>query len=275
VSDQPDDDKSEWAYAAVVAKLNNTDILLDTACTVHCFVAKSLFETLTLYKDDNKQVYFGDDKSSVIVKGHGIVKLMVPGYNGHPRKVTFSNVYYTPHMRTNLLSTAQMEDSGIRFTINDGIMRAIDKKSEKVILAGYRFFGEGLYKVKLHKDFIHVVHAPEDINIWHYRLGHLNFDSIKQLVHEDMVKDITITGNPTQCSICLKGKQTCTIPKGPSSHATELFQLVHSDLSGKFSVPSLGKSYYYITFIDDYSRYICYIPTCNQYILYLVIVFYI
>jgi len=33
------------------------------------------------------------------------------------------------------------------------------------------------------------------------------------------------------------------------------FELIHSDLSGKFSVLSLGKSLYYMTFIGDKSRF--------------------
>jgi hypothetical protein len=33
-----------------------------------------------------------------------------------------------------------------------------------------------------------------------------------------------------------------------------ILQLVHSDVFGHVSVPSLGKSMYYVSFIDDFSR---------------------
>jgi hypothetical protein len=33
-----------------------------------------------------------------------------------------------------------------------------------------------------------------------------------------------------------------------------ILQLVHSDVFGPVSVPSLGKSVYYVSFIDDFSR---------------------
>jgi hypothetical protein len=39
------------------------------------------------------------------------------------------------------------------------------------------------------------------------------------------------------------------------NRSKECFQLIHSDLSGKFSVPSPGKSLYHMTFIDDKSRF--------------------
>ena len=42
----------------------------------------------------------------------------------------------------------------------------------------------------------------------------------------------------------------------PSSAKREnkILELVHSDVFGPVSVPSLGKSVYYVSFIDDFSR---------------------
>jgi hypothetical protein len=39
-----------------------------------------------------------------------------------------------------------------------------------------------------------------------------------------------------------------------SSRAEGILQLVHSDVFGPESVPSLGKSVYYVSFIDEFSR---------------------
>ncbi len=35
-------------------------------------------------------------------------------------------------MKTNLLSVVQLEDKGMKFTIKDGVMTAIDKKTNQV-----------------------------------------------------------------------------------------------------------------------------------------------
>ena len=43
------------------------------------------------------------------------------------------------------------------------------------------------------------------------------------------------------------------IPSG-ATRAKGILQLVHSDVFGPLSVPSLGKSMYYVSFIDDFSR---------------------
>ena len=42
-------------------------------------------------------------------------------------------------------------------------------------------------------------------------------------------------------------------PSG-AKRANKILELVHSDVFGPVSVPSLGKSVYYVSFIDDFSR---------------------
>ena len=44
-----------------------------------------------------------------------------------------------------------------------------------------------------------------------------------------------------------------SFPSG-AKRANKILELVHSDVFGPASVPSLGKSVYYVSFIDDFSR---------------------
>jgi hypothetical protein len=39
-----------------------------------------------------------------------------------------------------------------------------------------------------------------------------------------------------------------------ATRAKEILDLIHSDVFGPIHVPSLGKSVYYVSFIDDFSR---------------------
>ena len=45
------------------------------------------------------------------------------------------------------------------------------------------------------------------------------------------------------------------MPGASYKRAEKPFELIHTDLSGKFSIPSIGIRLYYITFIDDKTRY--------------------
>ena len=56
------------------------------------------------------------------------------------------------------------------------------------------------------------------------------------------------------CVGCIKGKQAKHTKKG-ATRRTQLLEIVHTDICGPFDVSSFGKEWYFITIIDDYSRY--------------------
>ena len=91
---------------------------------------------------------------------------------------------------------------------------------------------------------------------WHQRLGHLGFDDIKSLAKIN--PSITVKGiltNPT-CEYCQLAKQTRIPNANPATHrATNPLELIHSDVAGPMSTPSLGGARYFLLFIDDYSRH--------------------
>lgn len=92
--------------------------------------------------------------------------------------------------------------------------------------------------------------------IWHMRFGHLNFDGLKALGDHKMVKGIPKIDHLNQlCEACLLGKHPRkSFPKQSISRATKLLQLVHADVCGPIKPESLGKSYYFMLFIDGFSR---------------------
>lgn len=57
------------------------------------------------------------------------------------------------------------------------------------------------------------------------------------------------------CQSCILSKSTHRTENSRQKRAQQPFKIVHSDLSGKFSVKSLGGKQYYITFIDEFSQY--------------------
>jgi transposase InsO family protein len=56
------------------------------------------------------------------------------------------------------------------------------------------------------------------------------------------------------CEHCIYGKQSrVRFPSG-ATRENGILELVHSDVFGLVTVPSLGGSLYYVSFIDDFSR---------------------
>ena len=57
------------------------------------------------------------------------------------------------------------------------------------------------------------------------------------------------------CESCLEGKMTTRPFSAKGERSKEPLQLVHSDVCGPLSVQDKGGYKYFVTFIDDYSRY--------------------
>lgn len=58
-----------------------------------------------------------------------------------------------------------------------------------------------------------------------------------------------------KCEVCIRGKITKTTFPKKSNRKTELLELIHSDVCGLMRVESIGKSRYFVTFIDHQSRW--------------------
>ncbi len=163
---------------------------------------------------------------------------------------------YLPDLEKNLLSvtatvklgaTVQFEGEKCEITRNSKVL-AVGKMQEK------------LYVLKIVADeHVHIAKEDSNLELWHYRFGHLGMHNVNKLMNDDMVKgmdSVNDGGKDSVCEGCVMGKQHRTeYPKGVAKRATEPFELVHSDVCGPMSVHSIGGSRFFVTFIDDYSRY--------------------
>ena len=86
-------------------------------------------------------------------------------------------------------------------------------------------------------------------HLWHLRLGHINLERIRRMVTGGIISLLDVTALLV-CEPCLEGKMTMRPFK-----AKEVLDLVHTDLCGPMSTSARGGYEYFITFINDYSRY--------------------
>ncbi|XP_075492581.1 uncharacterized protein LOC142530643 [Primulina tabacum] len=97
-----------------------------------------------------------------------------------------------------------------------------------------------------------------ELDLWHQKLGHANFKTLKNLGKYDAVRGMPnlSSGIPYVCGDCQKGKQTrMSHPVLPTSGTTCCLELLHIDLMGLMEVESFrGKKYSFVC-VDDFSRY--------------------
>ena len=89
----------------------------------------------------------------------------------------------------------------------------------------------------------------------HQRLGHIGEKGLRILHGKGMVEGMSNSSLDFDfCENCVYGKQNqVSFPSG-GKRTKQILELVHSDVFGPVKVPSLGKSVYYVSFIDDFSR---------------------
>lgn len=120
----------------------------------------------------------------------------------------------------------------------------------KVIGIG-REYG-GLY---LLKDTIKVVAnaVNKDTNLttlWNLRLRHLSFTTMQ---HISTIKD-QLTNQPC-CHICPQAKQSRPVFYDSSHKSSTISQLLHVDVWGPYKTPTYDRKQYFVTIVDDYSRF--------------------
>ncbi len=92
------------------------------------------------------------------------------------------------------------------------------------------------------------------MHLWHLRLCHIAEDRITKLERMGILSNLESASNST-CEVCLQGKMTRSPFVGQMARAKDLLEIIHSDVCGPFGEMARGGFVYFITFIDDLSRY--------------------
>jgi hypothetical protein len=89
---------------------------------------------------------------------------------------------------------------------------------------------------------------------WHGRLGHASFSLVERLLRKNKLPYIGERSIETICDSCQKAKSHQLPYPISTSISTKPLQLLFSDVWGP-APSSVGRYTYYVSFIDDYSKY--------------------
>ncbi|MCO5552057.1 hypothetical protein L7F22_005567 [Adiantum nelumboides] len=177
--------------------------------------------------------------------------------------VSVGKVYYVPKLAKNLMSVSQIAKSGttVKFAEDHCVIKHLLPNGEHYRVLGPKIgklYLLGCSKPMTEYNSIFVPPSPDySTLLWHYRLGHWNHGAMKFVASEHLAKHFSLPRHSrlSLCEGCIFGKLTNT--KYPVSHTqtTHPLQLIHSDLCGPLPIKSLTGNRYFITFIDDYTRF--------------------
>jgi hypothetical protein len=225
--------------------------ILDSGGSHHISSSKGHFSSLEQSKVPH--IFVGND-TQMEVEGKGQVEM---------EDEEFKDVLYVPNLSTNLLSIYQITHCGggnkVEFLPDSVVVQKL--KDDSLFALGKINHATRLYSFShlVPKSPSHALltHSQSQNKLWHERYGHLSFHYLHQLISKNMVKGLPkINFYKGECSTCsmdmhLEEK----FDKGKSWRALVVLELVHTILVGPFSVTSVRKGRYVLTFIDDFSRY--------------------
>nr|GEY92847.1 putative ribonuclease H-like domain-containing protein [Tanacetum cinerariifolium] len=98
----------------------------------------------------------------------------------------------------------------------------------------------------------------DESNLWHRRLGHINFKTMNKLVKGNLVRGLPtkVLENDNTCVACKKGKQhKASCKTKPVSSVNQPLYRLHMDLFRPTFVKSMNNKSYCLVVTDDYSRF--------------------
>jgi hypothetical protein len=236
--------------------------IIDTGATNHIVCSISFLTTITAIV--SKQVRLPNGNSASVTH-IGTVKISAT--------LTLTNVLCVPSFSFNLIFVSKL------IKVLNCCIILLAEFCFIQQLFGWKMIGlgrevGGLYHLMLHNLEGHIdssvpVLAPHSVqtkpdlnsvvaavkvlaNVWHSRLGHLS-DSILHLLH-DVIPDYSSSSNKN-CSVCPLAKQHRISFLLSITHSLHIFDLIHCDIWGPFSSPSSNDSKFFLTIVDDHSRF--------------------
>ena len=241
-------EKKEKELVAMVTELNMattstiSDWFLDSGATVHVCNDKALFSSYNELEISEEVLMGNHDSAKVLGKG----TVMMNFTSG--QKLTLVNVFHILEIKKNLVSANLMCKRGFK------IILEFDKVviSKNGVFVGKRYSLDGMFKLSINEIKACSVYIVESSDLWHARLGHLNYGMLKFMVSNDCI--MCKQDYKDKCETCVQAK--ITRKSFPSvERKTQLLELIHYDICELNGRLTRGGKRYFITFIDYFSGF--------------------
>ena len=206
----------------------------------------------TFEPDETKEkVYIGNSTTSEIKGKENVVLKMTSG-----KELTLTNVLYVPKIRKNLVFGSLLNSHG--FWLVFEVDKFVPSKSGMYIGNGH--MSDGMWKLNVMtiiKSNMNKVgtstYILESSNLWHGRLGYVNYDTLRRLINLNHIPTFQIDAKH-KCETCVDAKLTKSSFQSVERHIEPL-DLIHSDICELKFVQTRGGNKYFITCVDENSKY--------------------
>ena len=182
------------------------------------------------------------------------------GYVGHSvlhsphTHIHLNNVLHVPQASKSLISVNRLaRDNNAFLEFHPNHFSIKEQGTKRTLLRG-RCEG-GLYPLKSSYNKQALGASKLSLSLWHARLGHASPAVVQQVLSRHNLPFVRNSNKAEICDACQRGKSH-QLPYPKSTNvSTSPMDLVFSDVWGP-APTSVGKNSYYVSFIDDYSKFI-------------------
>lgn len=239
--------------------VSKDDWIADSGATSHMCSDEQFFSDLHQLSNPEK-VKLGDGRL-VEATHSGTVILMMKLPDGVNKRCKLSNVLFVPELCYNLLSISKATKFGYDLLFSGNNCKIFNRKNKLICVCSKI---NDLYFVQYNNifkktDACNLVENNNNVKLWHRRFGHLGYTNLKKLSDDKLVSNFKLIGDKKLdiCESCIEGKhKRKKFPTNKERYSKGVLELVHSDVCGKMNTKSLNNGEYFLTFIDDYSRYV-------------------
>ena len=214
--------------------------IVDSGASKHICTNRSLF--LNLKPLQNSTVTLPNN-AVVPVKHIGDVRLK--------QDLLLTDVLYVPDFKFNLLSiSALTTDLPVVSLFHNTGFVLLDTRNSKMIGKGSRI--NDLYILEVEQDSVAGSINKVSAQVWHDRLGHVSLKRLQSLQNQ---LDFQPCNKDKPCYICPLAKQRRLSFPSNNHLASSPFDVIHCDIWGAYHVESHAGFRYFLTLVDDCTRY--------------------
>jgi hypothetical protein len=252
--------------------------VLDSGCSSHMFCKRTAED------------YVRGGEERFLAKRPKIVKTAKRGESIVVREErdigVLKNVLISEDFDENLVSIPKLDSSGHKTIFCDGRAIVYDKNGDIVLTARLE---NGLYRFDLdqiHRANLGSVAPVESLTLWHQRLGHRNRRQLAHAIKTDLIrgpsKELSRNLRAPLCDSCVRAKSTVRPVSSalihspsrspdvsgveslseqrekwmlPAESILPVVKTVQVDLKGPINVPTIDGQVYFISLIEEESRY--------------------
>ncbi|KAK1413456.1 hypothetical protein QVD17_35229 [Tagetes erecta] len=228
------------------------DWIIDSGCSNHMTGEKEKLGNLKRY-DGNHVVVIADGSRHQIANT-GDVRFPT---GKDQKEFIMKDVFHVPGMKKNLFSVPQVTATGRYVLFGPEDVRVFEKfeTTSVPVLTGKR--NDTVYVLSAESAYVNKAKTNQTAELWHARLSHVGYDRLELMMKKELVRGLPTfeINRQVVCAGCQYGKAHQQPFEDSTYKATAPLEMIHSDVFGPVSHPSISGLRYMVTFIDDFSRY--------------------